>query len=105
MMNRLCYVLEGKTPVVEPNLTKWAEWFEASERTVANAQLGEVRVSTVFLGKDHRFGCGRPLLFETMIFGGEHDGWQKRYCTWDEAEAGHKAAVAMLGHSEDDSHA
>jgi hypothetical protein len=50
-------------------------------------------VSTVFLGLDHQWGDGPPLVFETMIFGGEHDQYQERYSTWDEAEAGHKQGV------------
>jgi hypothetical protein len=45
-------------------------------------------VSTVFLGIDHGFGDD-PILFETMVFGGEYDGIQKRYSTWDEAVEGH----------------
>ena len=35
-------------------------------------------------------------IFETMIFGGEHDQWQDRYATWDQAVEGHKAAVNMV---------
>lgn len=54
---------------------------------------GEVHVSTVFLGMDHGFG-GMPLLFETMIFGGELDQFQDRYPTWDMAVAGHAEALA-----------
>lgn len=34
--------------------------------------------------------------FETMIFGGEHDQYQERYSTWDEAEAGHKRAIELV---------
>ena len=53
-------------------------------------------ISTVFLGLDHNpTGRGQPVLFETMIFGGWHDEFQVRYRTYDEAEAGHKRAVAM----------
>lgn len=57
-----------------------------------------VDISTVFLGFDHGFGQGLPILFETMIFGGPYDQWQRRYCTWDEAEAGHRHAVALATH-------
>jgi hypothetical protein len=32
-----------------------------------------------------------------MIFGGEHNEYQERYSTWEEAEEGHKRAVAMIG--------
>ena len=53
-------------------------------------------VSTVFLGMDHSFDGGTPVLFETMIFGGEYDQFQERYCTWDEAEEGHKVACELV---------
>ena len=55
-----------------------------------------MRVSTVFLGIDYGFGAGEPVLFETMIFGGKHDGFQNRYLTWKEAEKGHKKAMELV---------
>jgi hypothetical protein len=54
-----------------------------------------VVVSTVLLGIDHSFGEAVPILFETMIFGGDHDDYQRRYHTRAEAEAGHQEAVAL----------
>ena len=30
--------------------------------------MGPVEVSTIFLGMDHSFGSGDPVLWETMIF-------------------------------------
>lgn len=56
----------------------------------------EVQVSTVFLYMDHSFHGGRPLLFETMIFGGVHDNHQLRYSTWEEAEGGHEECCQMV---------
>ena len=53
----------------------------------------------VFLGLDHSFGSGPPLLFETMVFGGPLDEEMDRYTTWDEAEAGHKAMVKRVQES------
>ena len=57
-------------------------------------------ISTVFLSMDHglagRIGDGTPVLFETMVFGGEHDGYQERYHTYDEAEEGHKRICEMV---------
>ena len=50
-----------------------------------------VKVSTVFLGMDHSWGNGPPLIFETMIFGGKHDMDQERYSTYSEAKRGHLA--------------
>lgn len=90
-------ILEGKTVVIEPDLLKWAEWFENNrqKRHVADVTIDGVRISTVFLGIDHDFGGGRPLWFETMIFGGPHDQYQNRYTTWAEAESGHAAAVEL----------
>lgn len=90
------YVLEGHTPVMCADLLEWAQKFEKANRIVAQDEIGEVRVSTVFLGLDHSFGGGVPILFETMIFGGPYDDFQRRYETWDEAEAGHKAALEMV---------
>lgn len=48
-----------------------------------------VRVSTVFLGLDHGYGGGLPILFETMVFGGKLDENQWRYSTYQEAVEGH----------------
>lgn len=94
------YILdENRKPVKENDLFKWGEWMQTADRHVAKTKADDdVEVSTVFLGLDHNFwGEGPPILFETMIFGGEHDGWMDRYATWEEAELGHLAAVRMVG--------
>lgn len=93
------YILDGTTPVM-CDLLKWAEWFALSDRTVACTDLGECRVSTVFLGSDYSLNGGPPLIFETMVFGGPHDGEIDRYSTWDEANAGHAEMVARITSSE-----
>jgi len=90
------YILEGKEPVEAPDLMAWARWFETADRHVAQTEVGEANVSTVFLGLDHSFGSGPPLLFETMVFGGDSDDTQERYPTWEEAEAGHAAVVERV---------
>ena len=88
------YILIGQTPVVEPDLLKWARWFETADRIVAQTHIGTRTVSTVFLGLDHQFGKGPPLLFETMVFTDEKfEDFQERCSTWLEAEAQHRAAV------------
>ena len=94
------YILDGHEPVLCADLHKWGRWFETADRHVARDKVGDVKVSTVFLGLDHRFGDkGPPLLFETMIFGGPHDGYQERYATWAEAERGHAVAVKKASES------
>lgn len=95
-MNDGTYILDGKTPVLEPDLHKWGEWYETANRVVRQAILGDVRLSTVFLGLDYQWMDGPPLLFETMIFGGPRDQETHRYSTWDEAEAGHKKLLEEL---------
>jgi len=90
-------ILKGKEVIEVSNLREWGMFFENKEsRRVAVDEVNGARVSTVFLGVDHSWGYGPKLWFETMIFGGEHDGFQDRYTTWDEAEAGHKRVVEAL---------
>lgn len=93
------YILDGHTPVAEPDLIKWALWYERSSndgsRIVGRWEHHGVVVSTVFLGLAHGFGEG-PMLFETMIFGGSQDQAQWRFATWDEAEAHHMATCRTL---------
>lgn len=96
MSHRWHYILEGHEPKVVDLMT-WARFFDNIEdRRVAKTKINNVLVSTVFLGVDHSFGDGPPLLFETMVLGGPLDGEQDRYSTWDQAEAGHKAMVERV---------
>ena len=94
------YILDANgDPQPEPDSMKWAEWFEhhRDEKRVAVDYFGEVMVSTVFLGLDHNFlSEGDPILYEPMIFGGEHDQYQDRYRTKVEALEGHKRAVELV---------
>jgi len=96
------YILDGHKAVPTDLLT-WAKYIETRRegRHVADEKVGDVRISTVFLGLDHAFGGGPPLLFETMVFGGEHDQEMDRYTTWEQAEAGHKAMVAKVTGAKD----
>lgn len=91
------YILDGKEPVKVSDVITWATWFETASRKVKHTILSQgVEVSTVFLGLDHQWGEGPPLLFETMVFGGKHDQDQWRYPTWDEAIEGHDGVVDKL---------
>jgi hypothetical protein len=88
--------VDGET---ESGLLEWFEAFEKSEggRVAFTEVAPGVEVSTVFLGIDHNHsGKGPPILFETMTFDDYGGGDQWRYSTWDEAVAGHNAAVAIL---------
>lgn len=123
-MDNRNFILNDKREAVQVPLLEWAAWFESTDRHVALDHVAlrfswfqkktiallnpilklfgysfeeSACVSTVFLGIDHNFGDGAPLLFETMIFGGKHNEYQRRYATWTEAEAGHKHAVSIAG--------
>lgn len=95
------YILQDKTPVRCEDLMEWARWLETADLTVKIDALEGVRVSTVFLGMDHRYiGDGPPILFETMIFGAAApelglDDYQERYSDWEQAELGHMVAVTL----------
>lgn len=91
------YILSDDKTIIPATLLEWGLWFETFDRTVKYTDLPNgVRISTVFLGIDLRMWSKPPLLFETMIFGGEFNEFQERYCTWDEAVEGHNKAVELV---------
>lgn len=103
------FKLKGREVVPEDDQVTWASWYETAtqSRVVARTLLKDGRwVSTVFLGIDHGFGSGPPLLFETMVFKDDptsatgrtsDDDQTLRYGTWNAAEHGHAQTVARLG--------
>lgn len=85
------YILEGHK-AVQVDLETWIALAGTYDKRVAKTTIGNYSVSTVFLGLDHRFGGGPPLLFETMVLGkGILSDEQGRCTTWEEAEAMHIA--------------
>lgn len=80
-MNSRHYILDKKGNPVVTDLMTWATWFEKSckdfdttKRHVAMTTIGRYKVSTVFLGLDHNFGKGPPVLWETMVFNKKSKG-------------------------------
>lgn len=99
MHTPIYYTLDDDKNVVPvSDVKEWAKLFEnEGARRVASTSMKSVWVSTVFLGLDHSFGEGPPLLFETMVFGeDENENETHRYSTWAEAEQGHKDVVNKL---------
>ncbi|QQX80814.1 hypothetical protein JK628_02780 [Shewanella sp. KX20019] len=120
----LNYILIGKNPVcVGDDFFAWSNWMGWAARNNARhvgdyiqgpqkpikkgnkKMLGKinhfrseaVRVSTVFLGLDHNwYDNGKPIIFETMVFGGIRDGAMIRYRTWDDAKVGHDEMVDAI---------
>lgn len=103
------YKLIGRLPVPVRDVIEWARWFQTAERIVFKTDVGPLHVSTIFLGLDHNWSSNPespPILFETMVFGGEEpriimgrdmgdfrESYQERYASWDEAQAGHARAI------------
>lgn len=77
--------------------------FTSPTKHVGNDYLGDQRISTVFLHFDHSLNFGNPtetsdpILFESMIFGGPHNEYQRRYYTYNEALEGHNNLVKAIG--------
>lgn len=102
------YIFDQETKTVrETHDTKeWAQYFEIANRRVGYDEVNDYIISTVFLGLDHGFGQGEPLLFETMIFdkkqpvkgmnGSYESVYMMRYTNYDEAFATHQHMVERL---------
>lgn len=97
------YILDAENnpvPVEDPmDQIKW-EMEDRLKRivkqdTVEQLNGESVFVSTVFLGMDTGMFDEPLRIFETMIFGGDHDQYQERYATWGEALLGHDAAMLL----------
>jgi hypothetical protein len=91
------HLVEGQPVPCDP--MTWMREFDHDHesRVVGKMQIGDMKVSTVFLGVAIDFSpTGAPLVFETRIFGGKGNGEQWRYATWAEAAAHHEAVCAEL---------
>jgi hypothetical protein len=89
---------EAGEPVPCENILEWAAWFAQSHeaRVVVKTELPSgTTVSTVFLGIDHGFHGGDPVLWETMMFGGAYDLACDRYRSRKDAIVGHEVWVLV----------
>lgn len=77
------------------SLAQWCRMQDGDTRGVASDTIDQVWISTAWLGLDHG-SDGPPLIFETMIVGGDHDEYRERYSTEADALAGHARIVACI---------
>ena len=87
-------------------LQQWAEKFEdAHYRHVARDVIGPdepldpaplITVMTSWLGLNHDWRSDEPLIFETIVIGGEHDATGIWYTAETQAREGHRRAVEEL---------
>jgi hypothetical protein len=95
------YTLVEKTPVACNSGPEWQQWIDdaGARRIVAQDDIGDFLVSTVFQGADMKTpDSPTPLLFETLIYDGEGQvvGNSGLYPTWELAEAGHRSTVLRV---------
>lgn len=94
------YILKGRRIVKCDDVIEWGKWFDEADnvkiaRTTLSKDGERFDVSTVFLGLERGSCEGKPILFESMAFGGPDDGMQRRCCTYKEAEEQH---LELLDH-------
>jgi hypothetical protein len=96
-MRQTHFNLIDRTPV-PCSFEAWRPRYGDPEWRVAATETPHgLTISTVFLGLNHCFGEGTPVLFETTVFGSDLDDQpQRRYRTWAEAELGHMEVVQSL---------
>jgi hypothetical protein len=99
------YILDDDgEPVPCNDARQWSTWLSVpGRRVVSQETVAGFQVSTVFLGVDHAFHGGPPVLWETMIFVSgpgrrktAFDDYQRRYSSRQEALDGHAEAVRMV---------
>jgi hypothetical protein len=90
------YILGNQVVVPASGAMEFGKWVETADRIVSKTQVADIEVSTVFIGIDHQFYNGPPLLFETMVFGGDLDQTCRRCFTWDEAVEQHETILSEV---------
>jgi hypothetical protein len=92
------YTLDKDNKPIKSTIIQCGEWMEENPNVKAVKQdnIGDIFISTVFLGLDHAWNSNIPVLWETMIFGGEHDQYQERYTSYEDAVKGHQTALNLI---------
>ena len=81
---------------------QWLNNFKKGNKKIGFDKIGKQEVSTVLVGLNMSTEIeAPPLIFETMIFGGEYDQAQWRYYTEEQAKFWHNRIVQALknGHN------
>jgi hypothetical protein len=92
------YTLDDDNNPVPSTGLESCEWMDENpeRKAVKQDTVDDVYISTVFLGLDHAWNSDIPVLWETMIFGGEHDQCQERYTSYEDALEGHEKALNLV---------
>jgi hypothetical protein len=93
------YILDDDdNPILCKDVKVWAAFLKkSSNKLVSKTKIPPSKeateVSTVFLGMEHGERDGKPLLWETLVFGGPFDEEMERYASKQEAIEGHLRMV------------
>jgi hypothetical protein len=92
------YILDENNKPIRSTIVDCGEWLEENpeRKAVKQEHIDDVFISTVFLGLDHSWNSDIPVLWETMIFGGEHDQYMDRYSSYEDALEGHQTALNLV---------
>jgi hypothetical protein len=83
------------------NLIPGSEWSLADNTLLKTTVSEHFDVSTIYLGLDHNWGDGPPLIFETMVFSdGPLNQDCERYTTEEQAREGHTRWVKRAEEAE-----
>jgi len=93
------YILDNENNPVKATDLEYSEWCKdySNRKVIGKTNIAKSFISTVFLGLDHSWDGGLPLLWETMIFSDdENDLFQERYTSQESAVYGHERAVMAI---------
>jgi hypothetical protein len=83
---RSMYYYPDGSPILDdellPATLKWGMLLETNRSVGSTRTLYGERLSTVWLGLDHQWGSGQPLIFETMLFAPKTDAQRDREHNW-----------------------
>lgn len=90
------YILDEQNNPIRSCVRTFCLWSYNRDISVKQEYIGEVYISTVFLGLDNGLSYSKPLLWETMIIGGKHNMYRERYTSYENAVKGHEEAIELV---------
>ena len=87
------YILKDNQPQLCEDLEEWAMWYGSSSHQIASDRVGDVSISTAFIGISAGEIEGLPILFETLR---SSRGVIRRYTTYQQALDGHAEIASGL---------
>ena len=86
---RQFYILsdDGQQVIACSDIRKWGKWYEYANRVVKQEEVGNMWISTIFLGIDYGWGNGAPIVWETMVFKNNLKGEEMDRCAGNREQA------------------